>query len=473
MDIRLKHYGKWLPADVQTPISLYLGLVGDAPGILLESAEVDGRLGRYSLIAWDFRLEVGQEAGRLKLDIADERLEPLRALEGLPFMEGLRELLPAIAIEQPTEREPLPAITRSLLGYLGYGVGGMLEPKLAQCLPPHKAEARLVLPGQTVLYDHLRHRCCYLCLDEGCAEAGPRPARLGDAGSFELEAGEVAASPDREEYMDMVREAKQLITEGEGIQLVFSVRFSAPFRGQPFGVYRRLRQANPSPFMFFMRFGGETLLGSSPEMMVNCQAGRLEVRPIAGTRPRGASEAKDMAFERELLADPKERAEHVMLVDLGRNDLGRIATAGSVEVAKFMQVERFSHVMHLTSYVEADLRPGLDAVDVLQATFPAGTVSGAPKIWAMETIARVERRERGPYAGALGWIGLGRGPVNLGTGITIRSMWFRDGACHWQAGAGLVYDSDPAAEWQECNNKARVIRELLSSKGVGDVFADR
>jgi anthranilate synthase component I len=470
MDIALKHYGKWLPADVQTPISLYLGLVGDQPGILLESAEVDGRLGRYSLIAWDFRLIATQKDGLLALDIRDERLAPLKGLEGQPFMEGLRTLMPLIEIEQPKLKEPLPALTRALYGYLGYGVGGMLEEKLLSALPPHKAEVRLVLPGQVVLYDHLRHRCCYLSLDDN---GGPKPARLGTVGSFDLEAQEPTATPGREEYMAMVREAKSLITEGEGIQLVFSVRFQTPFKGEPFGVYRRLRQANPSPFMFFMRFEEETLLGSSPEMMVNCQGGRLEVRPIAGTRPRGVTEVQDVAFEKELLADPKERAEHVMLVDLGRNDLGRIAKPGSVEVAKFMQVERFSHVMHLTSYVEADLREELDAIDVLQSTFPAGTVAGAPKIWAMETIARVEKRERGPYAGALGWLGLGKGPVHLGTGITIRSMWFRDGTCNWQAGAGLVYDSDPEKEWQECNNKARIIKEILSSKGVGDVFADR
>jgi len=475
MEIRLKHYGKWLPADVQTPISLYLGLVGDAPGILLESAEVDGRLGRYSLIAWDFRLLAEQSGGKLKLDIRDPRLEALRAFEGQDYMEGLRGLLKSIEIDQPALKEPLPAITRSVLGYLGYSVGGMLEPKLAACMPPEKAEARLVLPGQVVLYDHLRARCCYLSLDEKGSDGrgGPKPARLGKASSFELETEEPTATPGREEYMEQVREAKRLITEGEGIQLVFSVRFATPFAGEPFGVYRRLKQANPSPFMFFMRFENETLVGSSPEMMVRCDAGRLEVRPIAGTRPRGTTEAQDAALEQELLADPKERAEHVMLVDLGRNDLGRIATPGSVEVVKFMCVERFSHVMHLTSYVEADLKNGLDAIDVLQSTFPAGTVAGAPKIWAMETIARVEQRERGPYAGAMGWLGLGKGPVNVGTGITIRSMWMRDGVCNWQAGAGLVYDSDPEKEWLECNNKARIIREILSSKGVGDVFADR
>ncbi len=472
MDIRLRHYGKWLPADVQTPISLYLGLVGDAPGILLESAEVDGRLGRFSLIAWDFRLIAGQEGGKLKLDIRDERLEPLRELEGLDYMEGVRRLLKCVDIDQPGLKEPLPALTRALLGYLGYSVGGMLEPKLSACMPPEKAEAKLVLPAQVVLYDHLRARCCYLSLDD-TGGAGPKPAKLGNAGSFELHTQEPSATPGQEEYEDMVREAKRLITEGEGIQLVLSVRFATPFGGEPFGVYRRLRQANPSPFMFFMRFEDETLLGSSPEMMVKCDQGRLEVRPIAGTRPRGGTEAQDMAFEQELLADPKERAEHVMLVDLGRNDLGRIATPGSVEVAKFMRVERFSHVMHLTSYVEADLKDGLDAIDVLQATFPAGTVAGAPKIWAMETIARMEKGPRGPYAGAMGWLGLGKGPVCVGTGITIRSMWMRDGVMNWQAGAGLVYDSDPTKEWQECNNKARIIREILSSKGVGDVFADR
>jgi len=475
MDIRLRHYGKWLPADVQTPISLYLGLVGDEPGILLESAEVDGRLGRHSLIAWDFRLIAEPVDGKLKLDIRDERLAALRELDGLDYMEGVRKLLKAIEIDQPGLKEPLPPITRALLGYLGYSVGGMLEPKLHACMPPEKAEARLVLPGQVVLYDHLRARCCYLALDENGSDGqgGPKPAKPGSAGSFELTTEEPTATPGREEYMEQVREAKRLITEGEGIQLVFSVRFSTPFSGEPFGVYRRLRQANPSPFMFFMRFESETLVGSSPEMMARCEAGRLEVRPIAGTRPRGATEAQDLIFEKELLADPKERAEHVMLVDLGRNDLGRIAKPGSVEVVQFMRVERFSHVMHLTSYVEADLREGLDAIDVLQSTFPAGTVSGAPKIWAMETIARVEQMPRGPYAGAMGWFGVGNGPVNVGTGITIRSMWMRDGKCNWQAGAGLVYDSDPEKEWQEANNKARIIREILTSKGVGDVFADR
>lgn len=205
---------------------------------------------------------------------------------------------------------------------------------------------------------------------------------------------------------------------------------------------------------------------------MRCSGGELTTCPIAGTRPRGKDQAEDDRLAQELLEDPKELAEHVMLVDLGRNDLGRIAQPGSVEVEKYMQVERFSHVMHITSYVKAQLAEGFDALDVLAATFPAGTVSGAPKVRAMELIAELEGLSRGPYAGAIGWIGLDEGRVDLDTGITIRSLWVRDGMVHWQAGAGIVYDSVPEKEWAECRNKAKVLGEVLAAKGGGDVFAD-
>ena len=472
--ITLKQYGKWLPADVQTTISLYMGLVGESPGILLESAEVDGRWGRYSLMAWDFRLELFPENGKLAVNVSDPRLEPLKSLAGTDFLDGLRRAIKTLTLTPDLDR--LPPITRGLLGYFGYGTAGMFEPKLAGCLPPETAEARLVLPGRVMLFDHLHHRCCFLSLDAG-AELTPAPTEWF-APLTAPETGLPSNAPTEEQYKDSVLRAKELITQGEGIQVVLSTRFRVPMADKPFRIYRRLRQANPSPFMFYMKFADGVLLGSSPEMMVRCEQNRLEVRPIAGTRPRGSTEAEDLALEKELLADPKERAEHVMLVDLGRNDLGRIAAPGSVEVVKFMQVERFSHVMHLTSYVEADLKAGYDAIDVLAATFPAGTVSGAPKIWAMQTIADMEKvdgqtQQRGPYAGCIGWLGLDPGPVSLDTGITIRSMWIRDGVCHWQAGAGIVYDSDPGKEWQECNNKARVLMEVVRGKEVGDVFADR
>ena len=282
--------------------------------------------------------------------------------------------------------------------------------------------------------------------------------------------GAVTNVPEEVAYKRNVSRAKELITQGEAIQVVLSSRFQAPFRGDPFVLYRRLRQVNPSPYMFFIRLPKVTILGSSPELLVKCQDGNLTTCPIAGTRPRGATEAEDDRLAQEMLADPKERAEHVMLVDLGRNDLGRIAEPGSVEVQKFMQVERFSHVMHMTSYVKALLAEGHDALDVLAATFPAGTVSGAPKVRAMEIIAELEGVSRGPYAGCIGWIGLDKGRVDLDTGITIRSLWVRDQNVSWQAGAGIVFDSDPDREWQECQNKAKVLQQVLSQKGGGDVL---
>ena len=470
MDIRLQQHGRWLPADVQTPISLYLSLVGEKPGILLESAEVDGRLGRFSLMAWDFRLRLLPRDGKLFLDIADERLAGLKDLEGLPFLEGVRQAMRRLVLVPDAGVGELPGLTRGLYGYFGYNTAGMFEPALAASVPPAEAESCLVLAGRVVLFDHLRHRCCFLSLD---ADARPEPMAVSLEPGLGGSPDEPETSPGREEFCEAVRRAKDLITEGEGIQVVLSTRFSVPACEDGFSIYRRLRQANPSPFMFFMRFPEVVLVGSSPEMMVRCEKGRLEVRPIAGTRPRGATPEQDQALAEDMLADPKERAEHVMLVDLGRNDLGRIAAPGTVRVEKFMQVERFSHVMHLTSYVEAQLKGGLDALDVLASTFPAGTVSGAPKIWAMRVIAEMERRNRGPYAGCIGWIGLDRDAVSLDTGITIRSMWIRDGKVCWQAGAGLVYDSVPEKEWQEANNKARVLREVIRGKEDGDVFAHR
>ncbi|TVQ98602.1 MAG: anthranilate synthase component I family protein [Desulfovibrionales bacterium] len=476
MSINLSQTGQWLAADVQTPISLFLGLVGKRQGILLESAEVDGRLGRYSLIAWDFRLRLSCREGCMDVQCQDPRLTPLEKLNSEPFVPALRKVLDTLRITPQDEFAELPALARGLYGYFGYGMAGLLEPKLADHLPLSQSDACLVLPGRVALFDHLHHRCCVLSLD---------PERNGvdelqqSAPDEPPVMGQVRHIPEAEEFMERVRRTKELIRTGEVIQTVLSTRFEAPFSGEPFVLYRRLRQINPSPYMFFMRLPRLTLLGSSPELLVRCQGGELQSRPIAGTRLRGETESRDRELAEELLADPKERAEHVMLVDLGRNDLGRIAAPGSVSVEKYMQVERFSHVMHMTSYVQAQLAQGKDALDVLQATFPAGTVSGAPKIRAMEIIAEEEGLPRGPYAGAVGWLGLNpaegpeRDAVNLDTGITIRSLWVRDGQVHFQAGAGIVHDSDPHKEWQECHNKARVLFEAFSRQGGSDVFTYR
>ena len=225
--------------------------------------------------------------------------------------------------------------------------------------------------------------------------------------------------------------------------------------------------------MVYMDLPGLTLIASSPEVMVRCAEGRLQLSPIAGTRRRGTDDEEDCRLAAELREDPKERAEHVMLVDLGRNDLGRLARPGTVKVERLMEVERFSHVMHLTSRISAGLRPELDALDVLAATFPAGTVSGAPKVRAMEIIAETEHLPRGPYAGCMGWLGLDRNAVSLDTGITIRSMWVKDGKLHWQAGGGIVFDSDPVAEWNEVYNKSAIMRTVLNTTGEDHVPAHR
>lgn len=469
--ITLRQEGKWLPADVQTPISLYLSLVGDRPGILLESAEVDGRLGRYSILAWDFRLTACCKNGQLELTVRDDRLKDLAVHDGKPFLEGLRALMADLEVVSPEGFTDLPPITRGLYGYFGYALAGLFEPKLAKAIPPEEAECTLVLPGHTVLFDHLRHRCCLLSLGGGMRVRLDPSVVLRPQERPEI--GGIMHLPGEERFKAMVREAKQLISVGEGIQMVPSNRFTAPFHGDPFGLYRRLRQVNPSPYMFFVRLPRITLVGSSPEFLVRCQGGVLTTAPIAGTRPRGRDEAEDDRLAEDMLADPKERAEHVMLVDLGRNDLGRIAKPGTVKLEKFMQVEKFSHVLHMTSYVTARLKDGLDAIDVLGSVFPAGTVSGAPKVWAMELIARLEGLPRGPYAGAIGWLGLDKGRVDLDTGILIRTMWLRDGMLSWQTGAGIVYDSDPEMEWKEVNNKARVLAEVVAGQEEGDVFTHR
>ena len=466
--ILLPQRGVWLPADTQTPISLYLQMVQRRPGILLESSEVDGRLGRFSLIAWDFRLMACCQAGRMHLRIQDPRLTSLAPAHGMPFLEGIRFLQDALRLEPP--EEDLPAMTRALLGYFGYSAAGLFEPAVQGFLPPEEAEACLVLPGRHILVDHLRHRCLALALDED-----PTPPRCSRV--FHPEApslGPITATPTREEFLRRVVRTKEAIQDGEAIQVVLSTRFQAPFHGSAFEVYRALRRLNPSPYTFFMALQPDfTLLGSSPELLVRGSAGYLELRPIAGTRPRGATAAEDEALAQELLADEKERAEHVMLVDLGRNDLGRIAQGGSVRVDTTMAVERFSHVMHLTSYLSAKLRPGLDALDILGAVFPAGTVAGAPKIRAMELIHEAEQLPRGPYAGCIGWMGLGEERADLDMGITIRSLWIQGGTVTWQAGAGIVFDSNPENEWQECHNKARAILMALCDTGGSDAFAGR
>ena len=450
-----------LESDLETPVGMFLRLVGDSQGILLESAQTDGRWSRYSIAAKDFILAVSCENGLLRVAIADEGLAPLQEHNGKPFVQGLRDLMQDIRLNSDPLVEPQPPITRALYGYLGYGIAGILEPKLTACLPPEEAQAMLVLPGTLLVFDHTYNKITKLTAAFGVEGlAGKTPVPLPTSN------GQALAQPPfglgtEEHYTRAVRQVKEMLHNGEAIQVVLSAPFSAPLAESPFSLYRRLRRLNPSPYMFYMRLPDGVLLGSSPEIMVTCGENKLRLCPIAGTRPRSTDAAQDAIFGDELLQDPKEKAEHVMLVDLGRNDLGRIAAAGSVTLDRFMDVERFSHVMHLTSHISAALKHGLDALDIITATFPAGTVSGAPKIRAMEIIAAMEQAERGPYAGAVGWIGLDKTSVNLDLGITIRSLWVRGGQVRWQAGAGIVHDSVPEKEWAECRAKAMAMEKVV------------
>ena len=469
--ITLRQTARLLPADMETPISLFMGMAGTGEGILLESAAVDGRWGRYSILACDMILYVFCKDGMLNLKIKDDRLSSLKKLEGMPFQDGLRALLHCINIEAPKEQN-LPPITRALYGYFGFEMAGLFNPKLAATMPRDEAECCLALPGTVIVFDHVYNRLCQVSLDTH-REVRSAHETSFFAGGKEFRPTDVVFRPNQTDFVRSVEQIRCMLSAGEAIQVVPSVRFSIPCRNDGFTLYRRLRRYNASPYMFYMHLPEITLFGSSPEVMVRCAQNELSLSPIAGTRKRGRDDKEDRELEQDLLSDPKERAEHVMLVDLGRNDLGRIAEKGSVHVDRLMQIERFSHVMHLTSQVSAKLSSGLDAVDVLAATFPAGTVSGAPKIRAMEIIRDIEGCPRGPYAGCIGWFGFDNKSVNLDTGITIRSMWMQKGKLFWQAGAGIVHDSVPELEWKEVMNKTAILRLALQMEDGNHVSINR
>ena len=459
MDITLIQQCSYLESDLETPVGMFMRIVGEKQGILFESANVDGRWGRYSTIAADPLLTATCRNGVLDVAVADERLQPLTRHTGKPFVQGLRDLKKSLHIQGDTSMS-LPPITRALYGYLGYGVAGFFEPKLAHVLPPSEAEACMMLPGTLVVFDHGYNKIVQATHTLGDLPLTPLPSAPPQPFEQAPPAGKGRIAG-KEDFTAAVARVKEQLHQGEAIQVVLSTRFNAPLTESPFNLYRRLRRINPSPYMFYMRTPGGVLLGSSPEVLVSCEAGALKLCPIAGTRPRSHDLLQDALFGDELLRDPKEKSEHVMLVDLGRNDLGRIAAAGSVVLERFMEVERFSNVMHLTSRIAAKLEEGLDSFDVLASTLPAGTVSGAPKVRAMEIIAQEEGSPRGPYAGAVGWLGLDQDAVHLDFGIVIRSLWVRDGQIHWQAGAGIVHDSDAEKEWLECLSKAEVMKRAV------------
>ncbi len=454
-----------ITADLDTPVSAWLKLRDLGPRFLLESVEGGERLARYSFLGFGPGRDVRLDADGFRVD-GESRALPKDRDE---LLDALREALAGVPRLAP-EAEDLP-FTGGLVGVSGYDLVRWFE-RLPGGPAPQAGMplAAYVAPESLLVFDHLTRRAALLHAGneaERLALRGEVIGRLRGAVPESQEGGRVAdatASVSRERYMAAVDEAKEYIAAGDIYQIVLSVGFSGATSVSPFEAYRALRLLNPSPYLFFVDLGDVQVVGSSPEALVRLNGRQASLRPIAGTLPRGATPAEDLANEKRLLADPKEIAEHVMLVDLARNDLGRVAEAGSVHVDPYLSIERYSHVMHIVSGVQGSLAPGFDAFDLFAAAFPAGTLVGAPKVRAMEIIDEMEPTGRGLYAGTVGYFGHGG---DMDQAITIRTMVFRDGEYRFQAGAGLVADSVPAREYDEVMAKSAILRRALDMAREG------
>jgi anthranilate synthase component 1 len=455
---------KQLPADLDTPLSIYLKLANQTYTYLLESVVGGERFGRYSFIGLPARTVVRVHGHFVSVETNGLPVEQCDCPDPLAFIDDFLQRYRAAPVPN------LPRFPGGLCGYFGYDTVRYVEKKLAATVKPDPLgtpDILLMLTDELVVVDNLSGRLTLIVYadplqDEAYIKAQLRLKALAQQLGKPVtpprgEAGEVAEAASEfgeAAFKAAVERAKRYIFDGDIMQVVLSQRMSRPFNAHPLSLYRALRSLNPSPYMFYYDLGGFHVVGSSPEILVRLEGDTVTVRPIAGTRPRGATREDDLRLEAELLADPKERAEHVQLMDLGRNDAGRVARTGSVKVTENMIVERYSHVMHIVSNVEAKLKDGLDAMDVLRATFPAGTVSGAPKIRAMEIIDELEPSKRGVYAGAVGYLGFNG---DMDVAIAIRTAVVKDKTLYVQAGAGIVADSVPENEWQETRNKARAV----------------
>ena len=465
-------------SDRDTPLSVYLKLADGPYTYLFESVEGGERFGRYSIIGlpaarvYEFRghelsvLEHGEVVQTRRVEDPFAEVERLRASHSVPVLPGL------------------PGFSGGLVGWFGFECIDYIEPRLARDPLPDELgtpDILLMQSEEVAVFDNLKGRL-YLIVhadpDEPQAwaranrrlDALAHRLRHGGAGYPEtlqpaaLDEADFVSGFTREGFIAAVEKSQEYVRDGDIFQVVLSQRLSVPFNARPVDVYRALRGLNPSPYMYFLDVGGTQVVGSSPEILVRQQGGTVTVRPIAGTRPRGETPEQDAALEAELLADPKERAEHLMLIDLGRNDVGRVSEAGSVELGDSFAIERYSHVMHIVSEVTGRLKEGLSYADVLRATFPAGTVSGAPKIRALEIIRELEPIRRNVYAGSIGYIGWD-GDADMA--IAIRTAVIQDGRLHVQAGAGIVHDSDPSREWDETMNKGRALFRAVAQAAKG------
>lgn len=463
-----------ISADLDTPASIYKKIAPRSPAYLLESVEGGENLARYSFIGFDpFLTFVAR--GKESLVFNNGRQE---TCTGMP-LENLERIVSAFKVYL---RPGLPRFFGGAVGYIGYDLVRFIEDIK---MPPGEGipgipDCCFVFAGTVLIFDHVRQVLIIVVNSRTGAEPERSYTRaieqienvmgaLKNSIPFEnnrtkrSEADRVVeANMSRTEFMEKVMRAKEYIAAGDILQVVLSRRLRVPFSGEPFNVYRKLRALNPSPYLFYLDFGDLVVVGSSPEMLVKVEDAVVETCPIAGTRPRGENTKADEDYARDLLEDEKERAEHLMLVDLGRNDLGRVCETGSVKVKKFMEVEKYSHVMHLVSNVRGRLARGKSCFDALKACFPAGTLSGAPKVRAMEIIAELEPDRRGIYGGAIGYLGFSG---NLDTAIAIRTVVIHEGNAYVQAGAGIVADSDPEREHEETMNKARVLLKTLQEVG--------
>ena len=476
-----------LIADLETPVSAYLKLAdGQAYSCLFESVEGGANIGRYSIIA--MRPDLIWRAVDLKPEINRNPQLDSNTFEtdDRPALESLRALMAESRIDPEPSLPPMTA--GGLFGYLGYDMVRLVE-KIPNGNPDELglADAVLMRPTVIAVFDNIDRTITFATpvrptdgMDAEAAYAAgaerlttalqnlrrstPVTPQLPEG---EIPTGEPVSNMTPEDYMGAVEAAKEYIRAGDVFQIVPSQRFSRPFPLPPFALYRALRRLNPSPFLFFVNFDGFSIVGSSPEILVRVRDGKVTIRPLAGTRPRGATAKEDQALAEDLLADPKELAEHLMLLDLGRNDVGRVAEIGSVEVTERFVIERYSHVMHIVSNVEGKLSADHDPFDALMAGFPAGTVSGAPKVRAMEIIDEIEVAKRGIYAGCVGYFGADGSMDNC---IALRTAVVKDGIMYVQAGAGVVADSDPAKEHEETINKAKALfraaDEALSIAGA-------
>ncbi len=455
-------------SDLDTPLSVYLKLADGPHTYLFESVEGGERFGRYSIIGLPAKRVYAFAGNTLYVTEHGELVEAREVADPFAEVERLRS-------EHSVPRlGGLPGFTGGLVGWFGFECIQYLEPRLAgggQADELGTPDILLMLSTEVAVFDNLKGRL-YLVVHadprepQAWARANRRLDELGHrlrhggAGYPEtllpaaLDESHFVSGFTREGFIAAVEKSKEYIAAGDIFQVVLSQRLSVPFQARPVDVYRALRALNPSPYMYFLDAGDMQVVGSSPEILVRLQDGLVTVRPIAGTRPRGRTPAEDAALEAELLADPKERAEHLMLIDLGRNDVGKVSEPGTVEVGERFAIERYSHVMHIVSEVTGTLKQGLSYADVMRATFPAGTVSGAPKIRALEVIRELEPVKRNVYAGSIGYLGW-HGDAD--TAIAIRTAVIQDGRLHVQAGAGIVHDSDPEKEWEETMSKGRAL----------------